>query len=226
MTEFGRRLADDDEIAVPRYIKEISSRRVLTMTYVEGYPLNDVMNPEVDVELRTWVARKVHVFAWRQILEFGVLHTDFHPGNYLVSHHPKMGVLDFGSIRRFPEPVRKANLQVARAIVSGDEDSLAAAMVRLGYLDRDQDPAPMVKVIRILFEPMMVDREVDPLEYDTVAKASKVGEIALENRLYKSPAHSVFLIRALIGLEGITRGLAVKANYRRIFKDCVEQISG
>ena len=128
---------------------------------------------------------KIHEFAWRQILEFGMLHTDFHPGNYLVSHHPRLGVLDFGSIRRFPEPVRKANLQVARAILSGDDKSLAAAMVKLGYLDRDQDAAPMVKIIHILFEPMRVDRAVDPLEYDTVGKAAKsrracAGEPALQ----------------------------------------------
>jgi predicted unusual protein kinase regulating ubiquinone biosynthesis (AarF/ABC1/UbiB family) len=226
VVEFGRRLGTDGEIMIPHYIKELSSRRVLTMTYIDGYPLADVMGPAVDAELREWVANKIHEFAWRQILEFGMLHTDFHPGNYLVSHHPRLGVLDFGSIRRFPEPVRKANLQVARAILSGDDKSLAAAMVKLGYLDRNQDAAPMVKIIHILFEPMRVDRAVDPLEYDTVGKASKVGELALENRLYKSPAHSVFLIRALIGLEGITRGLAVKTNYRRIFADCVERIAG
>jgi predicted unusual protein kinase regulating ubiquinone biosynthesis (AarF/ABC1/UbiB family) len=224
LVEFGKRFAHDDEIMIPRYLKELSSRRVLVMTYVDGYPLSDVMSPEVDLELREWVVRKVHNFAWRQILEFGILHTDFHPGNFLVSHHPRLGVLDFGSIRRFPESVRKANLQVARAILSGDDQSLAIAMARLGYLDRDQDAAPMVKIIHILFEPMMVDRVFDPLEYDAVANASKVGELALRNKLYKSPAHGVFLIRALIGLEGITRGLAVKTNYRRIFKDVVERI--
>lgn len=225
LVEFGKRFAHDDEIMIPRYLKELSSRRVLIMTYVDGYPLSDVMSPEVDLELREWVARKVHNFAWRQILEFGILHTDFHPGNFLVSHHPRLGVLDFGSIRRFPEVVRKANLQVARAILSGDDKSLAIGMARLGYLDRDQDAAAMVKIIHILFEPMMVDRAFDPLEYDAVAKASKVGELALGNKLYKSPAHGVFLIRALIGLEGITRGLAVKTNYRRIFKDVVERIA-
>ncbi|MDB5108468.1 MAG: hypothetical protein JWM69_1409, partial [Candidatus Binatus sp.] len=91
MTDFGRRFADDDEIVVPRFVKELSSRRVLTMTHVAGYPLADVMNPEVDLELREWVARKIHILAWRQILEFGVLHTDFHPGNYLDSQHPRLG---------------------------------------------------------------------------------------------------------------------------------------
>jgi predicted unusual protein kinase regulating ubiquinone biosynthesis (AarF/ABC1/UbiB family) len=225
MTEFGRRLGDDDEIMIPHFIKAMSSRRVLTMTYVDGYQMADLMGPEVEFELREWVAEKIHEFAWRQILEFGMLHTDFHPGNYLVSHHPRLGVLDFGSIRRFPEPVRKANLEIARAILSGDDKSLGAAMMRLGYLERDQNPAPMVKIIHMLFEPMMVDRKFDPADYDTVAKAAKVGEIALENRLYKSPAHSVFLIRALVGLEGITRGLGVKTNYRRIFARAVEQIA-
>jgi predicted unusual protein kinase regulating ubiquinone biosynthesis (AarF/ABC1/UbiB family) len=225
MIEFGRRLGADDEIMIPRFIKEMSSRRVLTMTYIDGYPLADVMGPEVDFDLREWVAEKIHEFAWRQILEFGLLQTDFHPGNYLVSHHPRLGVLDFGSIRRFPEPVRKANLQVARAILSGDDKSLGAAMVRLGYLDRDKNVAPMVKIIHLLFEPMMVDRKFDPANYDTVSKAAKVGEIALENRLYKSPAHSVFLIRALVGLEGITRGLGVKTNYRQAFARVVERIA-
>jgi predicted unusual protein kinase regulating ubiquinone biosynthesis (AarF/ABC1/UbiB family) len=224
MTEFGRRLGDDRDLMLPRFIKELSSRRVLTMTYIDGYPLADVMGPEVDLELREWVARKIHAVAWRQILELGLLHTDFHPGNYIVSHHPRLGVLDFGSIRRFPEPVRKANLQVARAILSGDDKSLGAAMVRLGYLGIEQHAAPMVKIIHILFEPMRFDREFDPLEYDTVAKVAQVGEIALENRLYKSPAHSVFLIRALVGLEGITRGLGVRANYRRIFAEAIERI--
>ena len=225
MTEFGRRLGDDEQIMIPRYIKAMSSRRVLTMTYVDGYPMSDVMGPEVEFDLREWVAEKIHEFAWRQILEFGMLQTDFHPGNYLVSHHPRLGVLDFGSIRRFPEPVRKANVQIARAILSGDDKSLGAAMVRLGYLEHDQNQAPMVKIIHLLFEPMMVDRKFDPADYDTVAKAAKVGEIALENRLYKSPAHSVFLIRALVGLEGITRGLGVKTNYRRIFARAVERIA-
>lgn len=224
MSDFGRVLDGDDEIAIPHPIKELSSRRVLTMTYVEGYGLSDVMNAAVDIDLRAWVARTIHVLAWRQLLEFGMLHTDFHPGNYLVSHHPRLGMLDFGSIRRFPETVRKANLQVARALVSGDDRSLGAAMTKLGYLDHGQDPAPMVEVMHILFEPMIFDRAYDPADYDTVAKASKVGEIALEHKLYKSPAHSVFTIRALVGLEGITRGLGVKANYHRIFAECLSRI--
>jgi len=223
MTEFGKFFADDPDVIVPQVVKDLSSRRVLTMTYIDGYPLMDVLGTVVEEDLRRWVARKCSEFAWRQVLEFGSLHTDFHPGNYLVTYHPKLGVLDFGSIRRFSEPVRKGYLQVAKAILDDDDKSLAAGLIKLGYMDRAQDPAPMVKVIHILFEPMYTVGEFDPSSYDTVKKAQQVGELALENKLYKSPDHSVFLLRALVGMEGIITRLAVKDDYRSIFERCVNR---
>ncbi|MGH7950043.1 MAG: ABC1 kinase family protein, partial [Candidatus Binataceae bacterium] len=223
MEEFARLFADDDEIVIPGVVKELSSCRVLTMTYVDGYPLADVMHREVELELRRWVARKCETIVWRQIVEFGVLHTDFHPGNYVVTFHPRLGILDFGSIRRFPESIRKANLMVATGIVEGDDKLIARGMRGLGFLAADQDARPMVKIIHLVFEPMFADREYDPKEYDTVGKAAQVGEIALAHKLYSSPAHAVFLLRALVGLEGIVSRLSVKDNYRAIFRECVER---
>jgi len=219
--EFRRLLAGEDDLLIPRVIKHLSTRRVLTMTYIEGYRLADIFGEAAEPELRTWVARKYYKLVWRQILEFGVLHTDPQPGNYLVTWHPKLGVLDFGSVRHFSESVRRASLQLAEAIIAHDDRSLAAALVRLGYIDRDQDPAPMVRIIYILFEPVITDRMYHPEEYNAVAKAATVGELAFEHKLYKSPRHSIFLLRALIGLDGIMKGLAVKMNYSALFRECV-----
>ena len=219
--EFNRLLADDEDIVLPRVIKDLSSRRVLTMTYVEGYRLSDVFGTETDAQLRTWVARKYYCMLWRQILEFGVLHSDPQPGNYLVSYHPKLGILDFGSVRHFSEPVRKASLQLAQAIIAGDDRAMAGALVKLGYLDRTQEPAPMVKIIYMLFEPVITDRPYHPDEFDAMGKAATVGEIAYEHKLYKSPRHSIFLIRSLIGLDGIMKGLGAKMNYAALFRECV-----
>jgi predicted unusual protein kinase regulating ubiquinone biosynthesis (AarF/ABC1/UbiB family) len=224
MEEFARLFADDPDLIIPRVIQELSTRRVLTMSYVDGYPLADVMHPEVELGLRRWVARKCETIVWRQIIEFGVLHTDFHPGNYLVTHHPMLGILDFGSIRRFPEAIRKANLTVARGIIARDDRLLADGMAKLGYLEVGEDPRPIAKIMHILFEPMYTDGTYDPADYDTVAKVAKVGEIAIQYKLYRQPAHSVFLLRALIGLEGIIRRLGVKDNYRAIFRQCVERV--
>jgi predicted unusual protein kinase regulating ubiquinone biosynthesis (AarF/ABC1/UbiB family) len=220
---FARLLADDPETLIPRVVAELSSRRVLTMTYLDGYSLADVLAPGVDRELKDWVARKYYALVWRQILEFGIVHTDPHPGNYLVTYHPKLGILDFGSIRRFSEPIRRAHVKLARALLENDGGAMGEAMVALGYLDSRQDRAPMVRILRILFEPIMTARAYDPADYDSLAKAKEVGEITLAHKLYKSPAHSVFLMRALVGLEGIIKQLGCVTKYRDIFRQCVER---
>jgi predicted unusual protein kinase regulating ubiquinone biosynthesis (AarF/ABC1/UbiB family) len=221
MTYFGRLFADDPDVVIPRVIENLSSRRVLTMTYLDGYPLADVLVPGVDLELKTWLAKKYFALLWRQILEFGVLHTDPHPGNYLVRWEPRLAILDFGSIRRFSEPIRRAQLRLALAMLDGDESALGQALVALGHLDPKQDPAPMLRIMRTLFEPILVDRPYDPNEYDSMAKAREASEIAFAHKLYKSPPHSVFMLRALIGLDGIMKQLGVVANYREIFCRCV-----
>ena len=221
---FRRLLNDDPEIEIPRVIPDRCSPRILTMTFLEGYRLTEVMGPAIDPNLRKWLARKYYALVWRQILEFGVLHTDPHPGNYLVTFHPHLGVLDFGSIRRFPDQIRRAHLKFARGLLARDDAQMAAALVVLGYLDGAQDPAPMIRIVRLLFEPALEDREYDPSKYDSVGKAAAVGEIAFENKLYKGPAHGVFLIRALIGLEGIIRQLGSRENYRELFRECVERV--
>ncbi len=163
------------------------------------------------------------MLVWRQILEFGVLHTDPHPGNYLVTYHPNLGILDFGSIRRFPDEIRQAHLKLSRALLADDRKSMGDALVKLGYLDRGQDSAPMLEILEILFEPAIVDRVYDPAEFDSVSVATRVSEITFEHKLYKSPAHSVFLLRALVGMEGIVRQLGVPFNYRKLFSECVER---
>jgi predicted unusual protein kinase regulating ubiquinone biosynthesis (AarF/ABC1/UbiB family) len=221
INEFRRLLAGEDDILIPRVIKELSSRRVLTMTYIDGYRLSDVFGDHIDAKLRAWVARKYYKLVWRQILELGVLHTDPQPGNYLVTYHPRLGILDFGSVRHFSDHVRRSSLQLAQAILERDDRAVADAVVKLGYVDRAQDTRPMVEIIYMLFEPVITDRPYHPAEYDAVAKAAKVGEMAFEHKLYKSPRHSIFLLRALIGLDGIMKGLAVKMNYCTIFRECV-----
>jgi predicted unusual protein kinase regulating ubiquinone biosynthesis (AarF/ABC1/UbiB family) len=223
IAEFRRLLAGDSDIMIPLVIRELSSRRVLTMTYLDGYPLADVFGAQSDPKLRSWVARKYYQLVWRQILEFGVLHTDPQPGNYLVTYHPRLGLLDFGSVRRFSEQVRRSSLQLAQAIVNGDDRAVAAALAKLGYLDRGQDPAALIKVIYILFEPVITDRPYHPDEYDAVGKAATVGEMAFEHKLYKSPRHSILLLRALIGLDGIMKGLGAKLNYCSMFRECIKQ---
>ena len=221
---FQRLFANDAEVIIPRVYPDFSSRRVLVMESIDGYKLQDIATPGVDKQLQDWVVTKYFQITWRQICEFGVLHTDPHPGNYLVTYHPKLAILDFGSVRIFPEEIRKAYLTLAKAILTRDEQSMARCFVTLGYLDPGQDPAPLVRVMYIMFEGITEDREFDPRDFDSVAKTMEITTIGLENRIFNSPGHRLFLVRALLGLDGYIHQFGTITNWHRLFRECIEHI--
>lgn len=223
---FQRMFRDDDEVVIPDVYPQLSSRRVLTMGRVEGYPLSVVLGPGIDQEMKDWVALKFFRVVWRQVFEHGILHTDPNPGNYLVTFHPKLVMLDFGSIRVFPEPIRKAYWKLARAILSDDRATMAKSLVRLDFLDPDDDPEPMLRIMKIIFEPVLRDAPYDPRAYNPVEKGIEVASIALEHRLFKDPGHRVFLIRALMGLDAYLKQAGTVINWHREFKACVDAVRG
>lgn len=219
---FGKLFADDEEIEIPEAHPELCTRRVLTMSLVEGYPIADILAPEIDRELKDWVAVKYFRTVWRQVLTFGLLHTDPHPGNYLVTGRPRLGILDFGSVRRFSEPVRRAYRRLARALLDWNEAELVGASHELGLHREGDSPGPLLEIFETLLEPLLVDRKYDPAEYHSIEKALSAAQVSLKNRLFRTSGHHVFLLRALVGLESYVKQLGTVANWRRIFAEEVD----
>lgn len=213
----------DDEILIPEVHPELTSRRVLTLSYLDGYKLADILAPGIDQELKDWVAIKYFRTLWRQVFEFGTLHTDPHPGNYLVTFHPKLAILDFGSIRIFPEEIRRAYLGLARGLLDRDHPAMGEALLTLGFIGPGDDPEPMIRMLDIFFEPAYRDRVYDPREYNSMDRAMAAAAIKLEHRVFRSPGHVVFLSRALVGLDSYLQQFGTVANYHRLFAECIAQ---
>jgi predicted unusual protein kinase regulating ubiquinone biosynthesis (AarF/ABC1/UbiB family) len=158
------------------------------------------------------------------MLEFGVLHADPHPGNYLVTHHPRIGLLDFGSVRVFEPEIRRGYLRLGRGLLANSDVEIAAAARDLGFVRDGDDAAPVVAMMHIICEPLERDAAYDPRQYDLVARGVQVTELALANRIFHAPGHPVFLFRALMGVDGYLRGLGATLNWHRIFADVVARI--
>lgn len=222
---FQRLFAGDDEVVIPRVYPDFSSQHVLTLERIEGYKFQDVLAPGVDREIKDWVAVKYFEITWRQICSFGVLHTDPHPGNYLITYHPKIAILDFGSVRLFPDEIRAGYRRLAQAVLARDEKTMAGCFLELGYLDPGDDPEPLVRIMYLLFEPVLEDRPYDPRDFHAVERAREVTNISLRHRIFKTPGHRLFLVRALLGLESYVQQFGTRTNWHRIFRRCVTATS-
>jgi aarF domain-containing kinase len=140
LEEFARLLADDPGFRVPRVFRELSTGRVLTLELLEGRHVSGLLAEGPSQEERDRLATLLLDLFCRQTLAFGLLHADPHPGNFLFLPDGRVGLLDFGCVKRF-EPGFLAIHRRLMQIPVEDEAALVACYREIGLFDPASDRA-------------------------------------------------------------------------------------
>ena len=77
-------LADETHVHVPEPLPELSTKRLLTMTWLDGEPLMQFMAATPPLELRNRIAYNMFRAWYVPFYDYGVIHGDPHLGNYTV----------------------------------------------------------------------------------------------------------------------------------------------
>lgn len=87
----------------PKYYKELSSDRIITMDWMEGEHLSEFTKHNTNQELSNTLGQALWDFYMFQMHRLKRVHADPHPGNFLISKEGKLVALDFGCIKVVPE---------------------------------------------------------------------------------------------------------------------------
>jgi predicted unusual protein kinase regulating ubiquinone biosynthesis (AarF/ABC1/UbiB family) len=215
-------LESTPEIAVPEPIVALSTRRLLTMTWLEGRPVLEFA--EASQRARNAAAAALFKAWWRPFAHYGVIHGDPHLGNYTVHQDGGINLLDYGCVRTFTPQFVQGVIGLYRALQKKD-DGLAAKSYRAWGFERLT--SEMVDVLnmwaRFIFTPLLDDRVrlvddgVPAAEYglkqanEVHAKLKQLGGI-------KPPREFVFMDRAAIGLGGALIRLGARLNFHSLFE--------
>jgi len=222
MRLFGHIFKGDDRVAVPEPLTELSTGRLLTMTWLDGVPFRDVLTrPQAE---RNEIARTLYRAWFAPLFGFGVVHGDAHFGNYTVRADGGINLLDFGCVRIFPARVVQALIDLHRALETNDEALAAKAYTAWGFTD--VTPVFVDKMnewARLAFGATLEDRE-RPIG-DAGALSGGVEKIwAMKQRFregdpIRPPREFVFIARALIGVGAALVQLDAKLNWHRMYLD-------
>lgn len=97
----------------PKYYKDLSSDKIITMDYMEGEHLSEFVKRNASEEVATKVGQALWDFYMYQIHILKKVHADPHPGNFLVSRDGELIVLDFGCIKTIPDEFYKPYFELA-----------------------------------------------------------------------------------------------------------------
>lgn len=101
--EFSNACSGLDNVVFPTYYPELSSRRIITMSWLDGRHLREFLQTNPSQELRNKIGQALWDFYNFQQHELRAVHADPHPGNFIVMNNDTLGVIDFGCIKEMPE---------------------------------------------------------------------------------------------------------------------------
>jgi predicted unusual protein kinase regulating ubiquinone biosynthesis (AarF/ABC1/UbiB family) len=223
-------LADEPGVAVPRPIPELSTRRLLTMTWLDGDPILDVA-AKAPLTVRNRVALRMFRIWYVPFYYYGVIHGDPHLGNYTVATDRTVNLLDFGCIRVFPPSFVKGVIDLYHALERNDRDLAVAAYRSWGFGDLSHE---MIAVLNrwaaFVYGPLLDDRARLIQEKAAGAAAAPDGR-GLVDSVHRDirrlggiapPRAFVFMDRAAIGLGSVFLHLKAKVNWHRLFHELID----
>jgi predicted unusual protein kinase regulating ubiquinone biosynthesis (AarF/ABC1/UbiB family) len=91
------------DLFFPKYYPEYSSKRILTMDWIEGQHLKEFLDTNPSQEVRNRIGQALWDFYDYQMHTLRQVHADPHPGNFLMTPDGRLGVIDFGCVKVIPE---------------------------------------------------------------------------------------------------------------------------
>jgi len=230
---YGRIFENDPLIRVPSVRPELSTKRLLTMTWLEGGRLLDYKGrPQ---EERNTITRAMFRAWWFPFSHYGVIHGDPHLGNYTIFEEDGraagINLLDYGCIRSFAPRFVQGVVDLYRGLERGERDLVVHAYETWGFTGLSNELIDILNIwAKFIYGPLLDDRVrriadgVSPAQYGR-REAFTVHKGLKEKGPVKVPREFVFMDRAAIGLGGVFLHLDAEVNFYRLFNETIENFN-
>jgi predicted unusual protein kinase regulating ubiquinone biosynthesis (AarF/ABC1/UbiB family) len=219
-------LAGEPGVAVPAPVAELSTGRLLTMTWLDGAPILETAT--APAARRNAVALRMFRIWYVPFYRYGVIHGDPHLGNYTVAADGTVNLLDFGCVRVFRASFVKGVIDLYRALQRDDRDLAVRAYKSWGFGELSRE---MIEVLnrwaRFVYGPLLDDRArpiQEPRRRDDAAEPL-VDSVHRDLRRLggvRPPREFVFMDRAAVGLGSVFLHLKAEINWHRLFHELID----
>jgi predicted unusual protein kinase regulating ubiquinone biosynthesis (AarF/ABC1/UbiB family) len=230
MRLFRAMLGSDPRIVTPEPLEELSTKRLLTMTWLDGQGLLSWL--DASQATRNAIAEMLFAAWWGPMTHYGVIHGDPHLGNYAISEDAQtLSLLDFGCVRVFPARFVEGVVGLYHGLRAENRDQVVAAFEIWGFKNLSD---PLIDALslwaKFIYGPLLEDRVrtiadgVLPSEYgrreamEVRRRLKTLGPILV-------PREFVFMDRAAIGLGAAFLHLRAELNFGAMFAKGIEDFS-
>lgn len=201
---FSQLFADHPEVTIPDVERSLTSRRVLTTSWINGVKMinrKEVESHHLDPAalIRTGV-----ISGLTQLLEFGYFHADPHPGNLfalpgITDGMGHMAYVDFGMMDALSDQDRLTLTGAVVHLINRDFKALAKDFQALGFLHPQSDLDPIIPALEQVLGDA-IGKNVGSFNFKSIT--DRFSELMYEYP-FRVPARFALIIRAVVSQEGL-----------------------
>lgn len=223
--EITKASSDLKGLVFPKYYPELSSKKIITMDWIEGLPLKEFAAENTDKALANQLGQAIWDFYNHQIFNLQVVHADPHPGNFLVTEKDKVAVLDFGCVKEIPADFFRSFIKLLDIDLEKEQETLASILIDLDMLleeDTEENKKYLLETFSHLLGILSLPYKSPSFDFgddDYFQKLYQLGEEVSKdvnkNKDLKSARgsrHFLYLNRTFFGLFSILNMLKATVN--------------
>ena len=223
-------LRDEAVVTLPEYVPELSSGRLLTMSWLDGTRVIPFLETNPSQEARNQIAKNMFRVWYVPFYYYGVIHGDPHLGNYSLRDDNTINLMDFGSIRLFRPQFVAGVIELYKALRDQNRDQAVDAYERWGFTGLDNEAISVLNMwAEFIYAPLLEDK-VRPIQEMRNGKAGRelAGKVHQELKRIggiKPPREFVLMDRAAVGLGSVFMHLGAEVNWHNLFHDLIDDFS-
>ena len=220
--EVSAECAHIPNLVFPAYYPELSTDRIITMDWLEGYHLKEFLERKPSQEVRDRIGQALWDFYQFQVHALRRVHADPHPGNFLMRDDGTVGVFDFGCIKEIPSDFYVNYFALVDKEILKDETRRREIYTNLEMI-HPSDTEKEIEFFSGLFQKMIdmltlpFTREVFDFGdesyfsaiYEYMDYISNLKEVR-ESKVARGSRHSLYINRTYFGLYSILSGLGAR----------------